>query len=686
MMLKKLLLALSVALSLVCSQAFAVITLVGTVTVPATDNTSVTDATPRSIVPPTVVTGDMLVLITENRNAGSGQDFSLADSWNQSWVAGSTYKNASQSIKRYCAIYNGTAGTALTVETAEKFGAALSMHLEVYRPTSGSALSCSPHVAEAYSSYSASTTYTATGQTPTHANSVTIAAFIVSENRTWSGATGGWTYRGGNQLRNATGTGQTISVVDKIQTSAVATGSVANTLSASNSGSSMVVTYSEQVITSATFTVSPVVSSEDDNEFVLAGATSVSDTVSAVACIMGQTAPTIPQTVAGDCTGGNDAPAATTDTWNGSDSLVLGGALTLPGYDIYVTNGDTLVSLPGSCLDDPTFYQYIGCPGGLTSILAGTPFDTLNASITPDIAVGDIPKVPLVVSPNGYGLVIGLDGDVYYDALGNTARQTFTLDVYDRSTGAYMPGGPTTIAVNNRTPTGLPYYTRILKTGVASSLDFCALAEDVEGDVLVGSNPVGTPSTGQAIGGTGNCILSGSPSAEFESGNTYVLRVSDPFLAYVDLTFTDYVFTTVTTPNCINSTVDECSALLLATNAGFLFGEELGSISYANSDTVGYGDIISQVPLAAAEVAPQSSFSAVVSLGAFNFSDVTEQMYPIQLAEKLPWLRICVGLRTSANAEASGARVWARRNVSNQLRVNPLRVPGCPRPARPAYP
>lgn len=64
----------------------------------------------------------------------------------------------------------------------------------------------------------------------------------------------------------------------------------------------------------------------------------------------------------------------------------------------------------------------------------------------------------------------------------------------------------------------------------------------------------------------------------------------------------------------------------------------------------------------------------------------TPSFFPIELAEKLPWLDSdsCPDLTSNAVTEAATNGVWARRGALNQLRVNPMAVPGCARPAVPA--
>lgn len=65
---------------------------------------------------------------------------------------------------------------------------------------------------------------------------------------------------------------------------------------------------------------------------------------------------------------------------------------------------------------------------------------------------------------------------------------------------------------------------------------------------------------------------------------------------------------------------------------------------------------------------------------------IVRSFFPIEFAEKLEWLDAgsCPGLEAAAIAEADSNAVWARRNALGKIRVDPMAVPGCARPAIPA--
>lgn len=115
--------------------------------------------------------------------------------------------------------------------------------------------------------------------------------------------------------------------------------------------------------TAGVYDTAPTVTSQTTTAFTVTGSLDASGTVDAVACLKDQTAPTIAQVQAGDCTGDVAAKATATQSPSMSPfdfSLVLtpsncaGFAFACPVYDIYVTDGTTLTTLVDEYLDDPS--------------------------------------------------------------------------------------------------------------------------------------------------------------------------------------------------------------------------------------------------------------------------------------------------------------------------------------------
>ena len=113
----------------------------------------------------------------------------------------------------------------------------------------------------------------------------------------------------------------------------------------------------------------------------------------------------------------------------------------LYGVGTYGSQPSDLESDLDECLDAPSGKQVINCPNGLTSIGVGSAIEALNAVISPDIAVGDIPTVDLVTTPEGCAVTMSVAG---YLSVGESAptipcsgtRQYINATFYDLSVGA----------------------------------------------------------------------------------------------------------------------------------------------------------------------------------------------------------------------------------------------------------
>ena len=173
------------------------------------------------------------------------------------------------------------------------------------------------------------------------------------------------------------------------------------------------------------YDTTPTVASQTATAYTITGSLDASGTVDAVACLKDQTAPTIAQVQAGDCTG--DVAAEDTDTDSPASgpfdfSLALTPTDAFPIYDLYVTDGTTLTTLAEEMLDPPTTCgegadeacQFIT----VASIGSGSVFEDFNTAETPDIAANDVITAPTHVSP-------GLSGGIgTHDGSNNAATLT----------------------------------------------------------------------------------------------------------------------------------------------------------------------------------------------------------------------------------------------------------------------
>lgn len=521
-------------------------------------------------------------------------------------------------------------------------------------------------------------------------NSVLVFKMVaLSQDNTFSGIT---SWPNTTTTRVATdGTGIALVVGETIQTTAanISAGTLDITAAVSARNGVLFAAMSIPVV-APTFTVTPTVTSQTAAAYTIGGTTDLNSTVKAVACIKDTTAPTATQIKAAHCTGDVAALASQTDTWNGADSLVLGTAITLPIADLYIiattAGGDSsIVTLADEILDPPTGYSNylaLGTIGTETANLV----KVFNDAETPDLVTGDYETCVDGTDPDDYTVVLTNDGNVSYD--GPATAQLIKCRFYDVSAaGWHASASPSVEAafyinwlapdVGTGTLTLGPYNTGDAITAVALS----SVATDPQGSTLTYALTSGTWPAGMAMNSSGS--ITGTPSVESESGVDVVVTVTNAAGSTATISIRTYIFTTATMVNCVGSTVTACGLLLDAQHANVT----LSSVTTTPSATVPEGQVISQNPAAAVEVEHSTTVAIVVSSGNPDaLGPVPVQFYPIELAEKLPWLRRYTGLRAAALTEAITNGVWARKNSLNRLRINPLAVPGYPKPAPALYP
>jgi hypothetical protein len=368
-------------------------------------------------------------------------------------------------------------------------------------------------------------------------------------------------------------------------------------------------------------TGAPTVTALDSDSYTVSGETDDSVLISAVACAQNSTAPSIGQVEAGDCTGDVDALAAATDTWNGSDSLTLGGSLTRLVYDVYVTDGTTLYTSADEALECAAGKQCVT----LTSIEADTWVDSYNDIADTDIAVSDTVEIDTETNPDSFAWTQGADGSGEYT--GDSTWQYLCIRVQDATAGDYLAwtgsgvcgANYLSLNFNNHDPTPpeeAPDYAWLIDE--AMSVDLCALfADEDAGQTLTGthsSTGTGTGadkhSAGTSFGGDGDCTLSGTPDTE--GSGSFTFTVTDDAGGDAETAVTWAVFDLVQVPDCATANLD-LGACLTLLEAETLSGEVAGMIY---SDTVPAGSVISQDPAAASEVAPFSIVDLVLSRGA----------------------------------------------------------------------
>jgi hypothetical protein len=371
----------------------------------------------------------------------------------------------------------------------------------------------------------------------------------------------------------------------------------------------------------AEYDTAPTVTAQSTTAYTVTGSLDGAGTVHGVACHKDQTAPTIAQVQAGDCTGDVDAEAADTDSPSTGDfdfSLTLTPTTAYPVFDIYVTDGTTLTTLADEFLDPPST-----CGLGsdelceftsISSIGTGSPCEDFNTAAAPDIASPDILISPVNVSPGDYALTISAACQFSYDDSGEGAQQrAFNIAIYDVSAEDYHAEDIDFMA-NNTGPTNIQTLgdpivydedEAIDTLEVCSGFDDPDLLDQIEITVTGGILP-----NGLSLDGTGNCDLDGTPDTEDEGGETVTFTATDDAGETDTLDITFYVVNTVTMPTLTGGTLDAANT---AIQTAFPWLDEISYTTILRCHPAANDEIYAQDPAASAEVDPFPDISLNVS-------------------------------------------------------------------------
>ncbi len=156
----------------------------------------------------------------------------------------------------------------------------------------------------------------------------------------------------------------------------------------------------------------------------------------------------------------------------------------------------------------------------LTSIASGSVIETFNASVSPDIAVGDTVIAPLLTTPSGCVLIPKPDGNFDYQPVTvgdttsacSTSRQSATITFYDVSAGALHADtlvwyDNNSVPVSANLPNSLVY--RVPLNSPMTPVDLTGLCVDAEGDAMTYTAATALP-TGLTIT---NNILQGTATS-----------------------------------------------------------------------------------------------------------------------------------------------------------------------------
>ncbi len=352
-------------------------------------------------------------------------------------------------------------------------------------------------------------------------------------------------------------------------------------------------------------------------------------TIYGVACIKDSTDATQTQVEAAHCTG--DVAAKASANRSGTGSLTVGSTLPNPVYDFsfagtYGSQHEAATHQDfDRCLAAASGKQIINCPNGLTSIGVGSAVETLNAAITPDWAVGDIPVCDTYThsTPGGtqqFLFHLSVSGYASYDS-GDGSRTYANCDAYDVSVGAMATVANASNDLDwwDQDPAIAcqPPFSLVLKTNVAmnvspnpGNVDFTTKCVHPLGDTITTALTSGTWPTGLTLSAN---VLSGTPTVEIEGGTAEAVTPTSTVTgaSSAPQALTAYVWTTLTSTNC-TSTLTTLAACESAYNQQFL-GKVSFTESFHCSTTVPPGYVISTSPTGGAEVAPYTTVSIVYS-------------------------------------------------------------------------
>lgn len=226
------------------------ITYFGEATKPADNSSNAESAGACAVTPPSsMVAGDLCIMIGHNRR--NSDNLSVSETGGQSWttINHSTSGAGQAAVVAWCR-YNGSWTANPSIKGTSSSGTVpLSCQLFVFRPTTSSNVWAIDNTISRsdFSAPSDPFTMTVTGITTTQANTVAFAIWLIPDDPTVGSVSGsGWVATSTAQYRNTAGSiGMAESYAYKIQTSAGATGNVSKNESASNSYSTLIVSFYE---------------------------------------------------------------------------------------------------------------------------------------------------------------------------------------------------------------------------------------------------------------------------------------------------------------------------------------------------------------------------------------------------------------------------------------------------------
>ncbi len=324
-----------------------------------------------------------------------------------------------------------------------------------------------------------------------------------------------------------------------------------------------------------------------------------------MACAKDQTAPTVANVIADQCTGASSPLSSASEATTGSaDTITLASLGTFPVYDLYLAStnaGGNVASVStalDSCMGNPAGKQIINCPTGLTSIASGSLVEDLNAVIATDVAVGDIETCDTLTTTGAFPVTCAVDGNVSYGPPADASRQYVNATFYDVSAAGNNADDLDAWFNDPGVSCSGDNLTQALKVDEAMTplnlLDFGTCTSPL-GDTLTATST--TLPTGLTLDSDGT--LHGTPTVEDEDGAEVTVTATSSVTGATDTYLvTLYPIDTITVPTCIGeqaATYQDALTALLVPSAVTAVQQSL---------TVPAGYIINCSPAAGQEVDP----------------------------------------------------------------------------------
>lgn len=250
----------------------------------------------------------------------------------------------------------------------------------------------------------------------------------------------------------------------------------------------------------------------------------------------------------------------------------------------------------------------------ILTIGTDSPCDFFNDAVDPDIAANDWLMSDAATSPGAFALTVA--NTCQYSYTGDaTPQSVLDTTVYDASVGGWH-ADDIDVWFNNAAPVCDEEHQFLLlfETVAMAALDLDNACSDADAEQLTYSVTLGSLNSGLTLtGATG--VIDGTPDVEDEIGNEFSVTATDAAGATSGLDFTVWVTDdAITAPNVVNDppaiAIDELDAV----RPWLLSGDQLNA-TFAYSDTVAEGLIISQDPAASATINASDPIDVVVSLG-----------------------------------------------------------------------